>query len=82
MTHEELEVRKEELAKEWKDIEDELKELNQKAESSRLNVEEQERKNILEEKLEKRLAEYSELMQENVDQLLNLIRGKKGGKNT
>ena len=82
MTHEELEARKEELAKEWKDIEDELKELNQKAESSRLNVEEQERKNILEEKLEKRLAEYSELMQENVDQLLNLIRGKKGGKNT
>ena len=82
MTHEELEVRKEELAKEWKDIEDELKELNQKAESSRLNVEEQERKNILEEKLEKRLAEYSELMQESVDQLLNLVRGKKGGKNT
>lgn len=81
MTHEELEVRKEELAKEWKDIEDELKELNQKAESSRLNVEEQERKNILEEKLEKRLAEYSELMQESVDQLLNLVRGKKGGKN-
>jgi hypothetical protein len=82
MTHEELEARKEELAKEWKDIEDELKELNQKAESSRLNVEEQERKNILEEKLEKRLAEYSELMQESVDQLLNLVRGKKGGKNT
>lgn len=44
MTHEELEAKKEELAKEWKDIEDELKELNQKAESSRLNVEEQERK--------------------------------------
>ena len=82
MTHEELEAKKEELAKEWKDIEDELKELNQKAESSRLNVEEQERKNILEEKLEKRLAEYSELMQESVDQLLNLVRGKKGGKNT
>lgn len=82
MTHEELEARKEELAKEWKDIEDELKELNQKAESSRLNVEEQERKNILEEKLEKRLAEYSEQMQESVDQLLNLARGKKGGKNT
>lgn len=82
MTHEELEARKEELTKEWKDIEDELKELNQKAESSRLNVEEQERKNILEEKLEKRLAEYSELMQESVDQLLNLVRGKKGGKNT
>lgn len=82
MTHEELEAKKEELAKEWKDIEDELKELNQKAESSRLNVEEQERKNILEEKLEKHLAEYSELMQESVDQLLNLVRGKKGGKNT
>ena len=82
MTHEELEARKEELTKEWKDIEDELKELNQKAESSRLNVEEQERKNILEEKLEKCLAEYSELMQESVDQLLNLVRGKKGGKNT
>lgn len=81
MTHEELEARKEELAKEWKDIEDELKELNQKAESSRLNVEEQERKNILEEKLEKRLAEYSELMQESVNQLLNLLRGKKGGEN-
>lgn len=82
MTHEKLEAKKEELAKEWKDIEDELKELNQKAESSRLNVEEQERKNILEEKLEKHLAEYSELMQESVDQLLNLVRGKKGGKNT
>lgn len=80
MTHEELEARKEELAKEWKDIEDELKELNQKAENSRLNVEEQERKNILEEKLEKRLAEYSDLMQESVDQLLNLVRSKKGGK--